>query len=225
MKKFLIIAVASFFLFLPAGRAVAAEYCACFDDISKINETNYQTAGEKFLAEGCDAPVSDCSTDKIKKPDGQRYSACAHFPDTSDGKNGCEAFLSSWLTDRETNIAKAAPAGESPLGGKKESGLSSKIIPDCVLKDGGRSCEDVGTFVELGINIADYIFGIIGALALLMFVYGGFVLILSQGSQDKVKQGTGIMMAAVIGLIVAFGGYLLVDFLGKTIGLGADYKL
>lgn len=80
-------------------------------------------------------------------------------------------------------------------------------------------CRDISVFVVIGINLSKYLFGIIGALALGAFVYGGVVLILSQGNAEKVKTGTGAMMAAVIGLAVAFGGYLLVQFMGQAVGL------
>lgn len=86
-------------------------------------------------------------------------------------------------------------------------------------------CDNVNIFIWLAINVGTYIFTFIGALALLFFVYGGFMLILSQGKADKIKQGTGAMTAAVIGLIIAFGAYALINFLGTTIGLKADKSL
>lgn len=107
---------------------------------------------------------------------------------------------------------------------------SSKIIPECLLANDIKvmrtmGCDNVNIFIWLAINVGTYIFTFIGALALLFFVYGGFMLILSQGKADKIKQGTGAMTAAVIGLIIAFGAYALINFLGTTIGLKADKSL
>lgn len=106
----------------------------------------------------------------------------------------------------------------------------SAIIPQCLLSNDIKSmksagCDNVNIFIWLAINVGTYIFTFIGALALLFFVYGGFMLIMSQGKADKIKQGTGAMTAAVIGLIIAFSAYALINFLGTTIGLKADKSL
>lgn len=109
--------------------------------------------------------------------------------------------------------AAGLPSQYQPAAG------GSKFIPECVTRDGGSSCRDVSVFVSLGINIAEYLFAIVGALALGAFVYGGVMMIISGGNQEKVKKGTDAIMAAVIGLVVAFGGYLLVQFLGQAAGV------
>jgi hypothetical protein len=51
------------------------------------------------------------------------------------------------------------------------------------------------------------------------------MLILSEGSPEKVKKGTGAMMAALIGLAVVFGAYLLVKVLGTAIGIEDRFNL
>jgi hypothetical protein len=101
----------------------------------------------------------------------------------------------------------------------------SKFIPPCALSNDIGSvakegeCRNVSVFVTLLINVANYLFSIVGALALLFFIYGGFTLILSRGATDQVKKGKDIMVAAVIGLIIVFGAYMLVRFLGTAVGL------
>ena len=104
-----------------------------------------------------------------------------------------------------------------------------QIIPKCALDNPGPGvdegeCRSVSVFVTLLINIANYLFTIVGALALLFFIYGGFTLILSRGATESVKKGKDIMVAAVIGLIIVFGAYMLVRFLGVAVGLKGDYK-
>lgn len=49
--------------------------------------------------------------------------------------------------------------------------------------------------------------GIVGSLALLMFIYGGFVWLTSAGSADKVTKGKNILVWATIGLVVIFTSY------------------
>ena len=103
-----------------------------------------------------------------------------------------------------------------------DSGLAA-YIPDCTDHS---NCSDVSIFVETAIGFGRYIFGIIGALALVMFVYGGFVWITSRGSSDKVKKGMEIFGAALIGLIISFSAYILVDYFSKNIiPIDSTYQL
>ncbi len=55
--------------------------------------------------------------------------------------------------------------------------------------------------------------GISGSIALLMFVWGGFVWLTSQGNPEKIKKGQGTLTWAVIGIAVIFGAYSLVNFI------------
>ena len=119
---------------------------------------------------------------------------------------------------------------ESTSGGAKkepEAGGSvlSALIKRCGATAMDQDCFDITVFISLLIQLTDYLFGIIGALALGSFIYGGFVLILSQGNPEKVKQGTGAMINALIGLLIAFGGYVLVSFLGEILNLKSTFSL
>ena len=116
-----------------------------------------------------------------------------------------------------------------------QTGLSapkeSKFIPQCALNnptgkpaDEGE-CRSVSIFVIMLLNFASYLFTIVGALALLFFIYGGFTLILSRGAPDAVKKGKDILVASIVGLIIVFGAYMLVRFLGTAVGLKSDYLL
>ncbi|MDA3839503.1 MAG: pilin [Patescibacteria group bacterium] len=62
------------------------------------------------------------------------------------------------------------------------------------------------------------VLGISGSLALLMFVYGGFVWMLSGGNSEKVTKGKNTLVWAAIGLVVIFSSYALVNaiFTGLT---------
>lgn len=103
---------------------------------------------------------------------------------------------------------------------------TSAFIPQCLLgAQIDTNCDNVNVFIWLAINIGTYLFGFIGALALLFFVYGGFILIMSQGNQEKVKQGTGAMTAAIIGLVISFSAYALITFLSNTIGVKAEKRI
>ncbi len=61
--------------------------------------------------------------------------------------------------------------------------------------------------------------GIVGALTLLMLVWGGFQWLTSAGNPEKVKSGTQTMVWAIIGVVLVFASYLLLStFTGYLTG-------
>ena len=61
-------------------------------------------------------------------------------------------------------------------------------------------------------RIIDAILGIIGSLALLMFIFGGITWMTSAGSPEKIKKGRDILIWASIGLAIVFFSYAIVKF-------------
>lgn len=64
---------------------------------------------------------------------------------------------------------------------------------------------------------------IIGSFALLMFVYGGVLWMTSRGEEKQVKKGKETITYAVLGLVIIFSSYVLVNALitGITTGSAA----
>lgn len=60
-------------------------------------------------------------------------------------------------------------------------------------------------------NIIKGALGIVGSLALLMIVWGGFQWLVSMGNPEKVKSGLNTMLWAAIGLVLVFASYMLVS--------------
>ena len=82
------------------------------------------------------------------------------------------------------------------------------IVPDCATIKG--PAPDLNCALITFGNIANLAFQIIGALVLLMFVYGGFKIIYSSGNGSKAKEGLNILRNAVIGMIIVLlAGYLV----------------
>ena len=48
-------------------------------------------------------------------------------------------------------------------------------------------------------------------------------MILSFGSAEKVKKGRDILVAAVVGMIIAFGAVLLIKFVLDALGVGTSF--
>lgn len=66
-------------------------------------------------------------------------------------------------------------------------------------------------------KIINAVMGIVGSLALLMFILGGLIWMTSAGSPEKVKKGRDIVIWSVLGLVVVFASYELVSFLIKNV--------
>ncbi len=91
----------------------------------------------------------------------------------------------------------------------------------CTIENGREICKlenPIGTgqkgTTEASVIIATVIkaaLGIIGAITLLMFVYGGFQWLTSAGNAEKVTAGTQTMIWAVIGVALVLGSYILLS--------------
>lgn len=60
--------------------------------------------------------------------------------------------------------------------------------------------------------IIQALLGIVGAGALLMFVWGGFHMIFSGGSEERIKKGRDTLLWAVIGMAVILSSYAVLNF-------------
>ncbi|MFA5211599.1 MAG: pilin [Patescibacteria group bacterium] len=157
----------------------------------------------------------------------------------SNGKNSCYSNLEQstcqYLNQNECNqvsICKydevnkkcktvVETAIEDAYGSKKPEGYEG-FLNECAFQG---NCSDVNEFLKLGLNAVRWLFGIIGGLALVMFVYGGILMIISFGNEDKIKQGKNAIIASVIGMVIAFGAYLLIKFILDSIGVSGNFNI
>jgi len=76
---------------------------------------------------------------------------------------------------------------------------------------------DTDSVSELIATIIRAILSFLGALATLMFIYGGFQMILSGGSPDKVKKGQNTLVWAAIGIVVVLSSYGILQYIFTTL--------
>lgn len=204
-------------LALPTSRVNAAGQCYCHSDF-----------GPTPADAVCSSPAqADCTPDKA----GGGFKECLWQSSAPD----CDKAVIKWRADNNTFLGAQANQTQQQTQAQAGKGLIYQALQigtgkgaDCLFQDKwdpNGPCADVSVFVTTLVNLGAALFTVIGGLALVMFIYGGFILILSQGNPEKVKQGTGVMAAAVIGLVVAFGGYVLIKFLGEAVALKSYYKL
>lgn len=96
--------------------------------------------------------------------------------------------------------ARAQVTSLIPAGGCAEAGY-------CTLCDA----------MQFFINVGKFILGIVGSLALLMFVYGGIIWVTSGGEAGKVDKGKKILLNSVIGIAIAFFAWTVVAFVVTVI--------
>lgn len=103
----------------------------------------------------------------------------------------------------DTPSAPNAPVSLiNPLGGTKDKPQGKTSIP------------------ELLGSIINSVMGIIGSLALVMFIYGGATWMLSAGNQEQVTKGKNALIWATVGLVIIFTAYALVKFVLTTVTSG-----
>lgn len=76
----------------------------------------------------------------------------------------------------------------------------------------------VDDFIILGIKATKIILGLVGTLAFGAFIYGGVMFLISAGRKDFIDKGKSAMTNAVIGLVIVFSSYLIIQFTLQTIG-------
>lgn len=93
--------------------------------------------------------------------------------------------------------------------------------PDCptgsICLDNPLGDKKIDVPILLG-RIINYAMGIIGSLALVMFIYGGAMWMLSGGNQEQVTKGKQTIIWAALGLAIIFTSYALVRFVISAIG-------
>jgi len=77
----------------------------------------------------------------------------------------------------------------------------------------------VNDFVLLAKQASDIILGLSGSLALLAFIYGGVMFLISSGNNEQVSKAKSILMGAVIGLVIVFISFTIVSFVFKGLGI------
>ena len=73
-----------------------------------------------------------------------------------------------------------------------------------------------GTFQK----VIKSVLGIVGSVALLMIVYGGFLWLTSAGNTSQVEKGKQTLGWAGVGLAIIFGSAILVDLVIKALQKG-----
>lgn len=97
----------------------------------------------------------------------------------------------------------------------------SDILPDCAVNG---TCRSINDLVETAIRMARKLFGLFGSFAFLMFIYGGVRMIASFGNPEQFQKGKTVLSAAIIGIIISFGAFMLIGYVLQAVGLDSDLR-
>jgi hypothetical protein len=112
----------------------------------------------------------------------------------------------------DSSSALAGTAGDQVLEAPAEVDSVNTTCTDekCTLPNPlGEEKTSVQEFIGKIINA---VLGVVGSIALLMFIYGGFLWLTAAGKAENVKKGQEVIIWAVLGLVVIFTSYALVRF-------------
>lgn len=105
----------------------------------------------------------------------------------------------------KTKSSGGTGGGTGGTGGGTTGGASQNLADYSPVGD-----VDIPTLIGIIINA---VLGIVGSIALIMFIYGGFLMLISQGDPAKIKKGKDALIWSVLGLVVIFGSYIFVNYI------------
>lgn len=114
-------------------------------------------------------------------------------------------------------VNQPAYAAKCPEGSKNETYTNN--LAECNVEETEGKASLMGR-ADTIINVA---LGVIGLVAVVMIIFGGFFYVTSQGNPENVKKGKNTIMYGVIGLVVALLAFAIVNFvLSEAFGGGSS---
>lgn len=92
---------------------------------------------------------------------------------------------------------------------------AQQLLPPCATGAGRCHLNDI---VQTFVNFMRLLLGFVGSAVLVFFVYGGFVWLTSGGSSEKIKKGKDVVINSIIGLIIVFGAFTIVQLISDSLG-------
>lgn len=135
---------------------------------------------------------------------------------TKDGAQACE-----WKVDNCVVKGSGVPGVTPPVIEEVDLSKYEGPLPACALRG---DCRSVNDLVQLIVNFGSGLIMIIGGFAFLYFIYGGFTMIWSFGSAEKVEKGKKMLVSAVVGIAVVLFAYLLVKVMVDAFGLKESFN-
>lgn len=89
-------------------------------------------------------------------------------------------------------------------------GISEVFVKDIIFVDQGQRF-DLNRAKELLVQITNFASGFIATIAIVMFIYAGYLYIISSVEEDNTEKAKKIVFSAVIGILIAGGAFAIVN--------------
>ena len=100
-----------------------------------------------------------------------------------------------------------------PAGSLRE-GQDVTSISECNIPEEHAGSNNLMVTINTIINV---VLGVLGLLAVIVIIYGGFMFTTATGDASKVKKAKDTIMYGVIGLVIALLAYAIVNFVVSSI--------
>ena len=114
-------------------------------------------------------------------------------------------FIFNFITVQPVVAQEPPPGNVAPPPGEVDSGCPK---PPCL--DNPLPTDKIPDLLGGAIGKA---LGVVGSIALVLFIYGGFTWMTAGGNTQRVTTGRNILIWATIGLIVIFLSYAILQFI------------
>lgn len=93
--------------------------------------------------------------------------------------------------------------------------------PDSTSCPAGSNCGGytLNDMLSVILKISEFILGLVGSLALLAFVAGGLMWLLSAGNAELVARGKQAIIGAVVGLAIVFTSFMIIQLVYTALGI------
>lgn len=82
---------------------------------------------------------------------------------------------------------------------------------------------ELNDIIIIVVRISELILRLVGSLALLFFIYGGVMFLISSGNKEQISKAKGILKASAIGLIIVFASFVIIQLVLRALGVeGAE---
>lgn len=94
------------------------------------------------------------------------------------------------------------------------------LLDGCAVRSPGDDADAQANFIwKIVLNVIEDLLQVVGYATTGYIMYGGFLIMTSNGSSDKVAHGRKTIMNAAIGLVVALSSVAVVSFISSNIGI------
>jgi len=147
---------------------------------------------------------------------------CENVAESEAGNTNSAEYYTA-LEDCYTSQSAGAAAAASAAAGNSAAGAGGSTGGGSIRNPLGGAGGVSGTTAMIN-GMIRVVLGFTGLLALISFIYGGILWMISYGDSNKIKKGQDVMKWAVFGLTVIFASYAIVMTLFEFMGIGGTPK-